>query len=170
MHTALAELETAAQPATFGQRLARVRQNRLIRQNLVLFVGGLVAGIGGFVYHAIAGRRIPGEYGEVASLVSGFAIGNTATLILILILARYAAKLQAEDNPGGVRYLIGRGSRLLALPSVLFVLAAVVLSGAAQDFLHLRSNIPIIWLAVAIVMIWQCSVPRGVRQGTQQFS
>lgn len=37
-----------------GRRLAQIQQNRLIRQNLILFAGGLVAGIGGFVYHAIA--------------------------------------------------------------------------------------------------------------------
>ena len=43
-----------------GGRLAQVRGNRLVRQNLVLFAGGLVAGIGGFVYHAIAGRVLQG--------------------------------------------------------------------------------------------------------------
>src|SRR5256885_10014820 len=41
-----------------SQRLAQLLRNRLVRQNLVLFFGGLVAGIGGFVYHAIAGRVV----------------------------------------------------------------------------------------------------------------
>ncbi|HEV2954031.1 MAG TPA: hypothetical protein VG015_08060, partial [Candidatus Dormibacteraeota bacterium] len=49
----------------------RLRQNPLLRQNLLLFSGGLIAGLGGFVYHAIAGRVLgPALYGEVARLVA----------------------------------------------------------------------------------------------------
>ena len=54
-----------------GARLAHLRQSTLVRQNLVLFAGGLVAGIGGFVYHAIAGRVLgPATYGQVAFLIA----------------------------------------------------------------------------------------------------
>ncbi|HMJ39767.1 MAG TPA: hypothetical protein VK606_09445, partial [Verrucomicrobiae bacterium] len=54
-----------------GQRLAQVRRNRLVRQNIILFAGGLTAGIGGFVYHAIAGRVLgPATYGQVAFLIA----------------------------------------------------------------------------------------------------
>ncbi len=38
------------------ERLVQLSESRLVRQNAVLFAGGLVAGIGGFVFHAIAGR------------------------------------------------------------------------------------------------------------------
>jgi len=52
------------------ERLAQVRRSRLVRQNLILFSGGLIAGIGGFVYHAIAGRVLgPATYGQVAFLM-----------------------------------------------------------------------------------------------------
>jgi O-antigen/teichoic acid export membrane protein len=165
----LSEYEGAG-PAGLSQRLAQVRQSRLVRQNLVLFLGGLVAGIGGFVYHAIAGRVIPDQYGEVASLVAAYAIGTTVTLILILILARYAAKLRAEGNEGGIRFLVGRSLRLLGLPIVALVALTVLLSGVAEEFLHLRSNLPVIWLGVAVGAIWLVAIPRGLLQGTQHFS
>src|SRR5258708_35518260 len=46
------------------ERLAQVRRSRLVRQNLILFGGGLVGGIGGFVSHAIAGPALrPATYG-----------------------------------------------------------------------------------------------------------
>src|SRR5207244_4123255 len=59
-----------------GQRLAALQRNRLVRQNLVLFSGGLIAGVGGFVYHAIAGRVLgPATYGQVAFLIAVYAVG-----------------------------------------------------------------------------------------------
>jgi O-antigen/teichoic acid export membrane protein len=164
----LANLEQTT-PVGLGERLAQVRSSRLVRQNLVLFVGGLVAGVGGFVYHAIAGRVIPAQYGEVASLVAAYAIGTTVTLILILILARYAAKLRAEGNEGGIRYLIGRSLRLLAAPIALLLVLTILLSGITQDFLHLDSRLPVIWLGVAVGAVWLVAIPRGLLQGTQAF-
>ncbi|MGH7883490.1 MAG: hypothetical protein ACREN8_11430, partial [Candidatus Dormibacteraceae bacterium] len=57
--------------ATLLARIQWVTESRLIRQNLILAGGGIVAGVGGFVYHAIAGRVLgPQTYGEVASLVA----------------------------------------------------------------------------------------------------
>src|SRR6184192_1384468 len=102
-----------------GQRLAQLLQNRLVRQNLVLFFGGLVAGIGGFVYHAIAGRVLgPETYGQVAFLIAVYAVGTGPALILIVVLARYTAMLAVRGDPG-VRSLLARTVRLIAIPCLL---------------------------------------------------
>src|SRR5436189_4372500 len=98
------------------ERLAQVRRSRLVRQNLVLFVGGLIAGIGGFVYHAIAGRVLgPETYGQVAFLIAVYAVGTGPALILVVVLARYTAMLNARGDPG-LRSLPARTIRLTAIP------------------------------------------------------
>src|SRR6266567_5404328 len=105
-----------------GARLARLRRSRLVRQNLVLFVGGLIAGIGGFVYHAIAGRVLgPETYGQVAFLIALYAVGTGPALILIVVLARYTALLNARGDPG-VRSLLVRTVRLIAIPCLALIL------------------------------------------------
>src|SRR5438876_7914621 len=72
-----------------GQRLAQIRESRLVRQNLTLFIGGLVAGIGGFGYHAIAGRVLgPAAYGPVAFLIAVFSVGTAAGPVLVVLVAR----------------------------------------------------------------------------------
>ncbi len=149
---------------------AGIANSRLVRQNLILFAGGLVAGIGGFVYHAIAARVLgPSAYGEVASLVALFAVGMAPTLVLILVLARYAATLTAQGNAGGVHHLMIRASEVVVLPSLAGFVVLIVLAFPARSFLHLTSLAPLIWLAVAIVAIWQVAVPRGILQGMQRF-
>jgi O-antigen/teichoic acid export membrane protein len=161
-------VQTAARPG-LGQRLAQVRRNRLVRQNLVLFVGGLVAGIGGFVYHAIAGRVLgPATYGQVAFLIAIYAVGTAPALILIVVLARYTATLAARGD-AGVRTLLARTSRLVAIPCLVLILMVTLFAHPIAAFANLGSTIPILILGFAIALIWQVAIPRGILQGLQRF-
>jgi O-antigen/teichoic acid export membrane protein len=152
-----------------GQRLAQVRRNRLVRQNLILFAGGLVAGIGGFVYHAIAGRVLgPATYGQVAFLIAVYAVGTAPALILIVVLARYTATLAARGD-AGLATLLTRTVRLVAIPCLLAVLVTTLLARPLAAFEHLNSTIPILILGFSIALIWQVAIPRGILQGLQRF-
>jgi O-antigen/teichoic acid export membrane protein len=161
-------VQTAARPG-LGQRLAQVRRNRLVRQNVVLFAGGLVAGIGGFVYHAIAGRVLgPATYGQVAFLIAIYAVGTAPALILIVVLARYTATLAARGD-AGVRTLLARTTRLVAIPCLLLILITTLFAHQIAAFANLGSTIPILILGFAIALIWQVAIPRGILQGLQRF-
>ena len=161
-------METGARLG-LGQRLVQLQHNRLIRQNLVLFMGGLVAGIGGFVYHAIAGRVLgPATYGQVAFLIAVYAVGTAPALILVVVLARYTATLVARAD-AGVRSLLGRTVRLVAIPSLGAVLVTALLARPVAAFEHLGSTIPVLVLGFSIALIWQVAIPRGILQGLQRF-
>ena len=152
-------------------RLRRLADSRLVRQNLVLFAGGLVAGLGGFIYHAIATRLLgPSVYGEVATLVALYAVGGAVNLILILVLARYAATLEASGNTSGLRYLAVRSSQVLAIPAVAAVVLSALAAGPIASFEHLHSPVPVVWLGAAVAVFWYAAVPRGLLQGTQRFT
>jgi len=153
-----------------GRRLAQLLQNRLIRQNLILFFGGLVAGVGGFVYHAIAGRILgPEVYGEVAFLIAFYAVGTGPALILIVVLARYTAMLNARGDPG-VRSLLARTVRLIAIPCLVFILLTTLFARPIATYAHVGSTIPILVLGFSIALIWQVAIPRGILQGLQRFT
>ncbi len=161
--------EPVARPG-LSARLRRVRGNRLVRQNLVLFGGGLVAGVGGFVYHAIAGRVLgPQVYGEVASLVALYAVGTSVNLILILVIARYAADLLAAGRLGAIRHVVTRTTRVISAPALVFVVLFGVLAIPGAAFLNLHSPVPLMVVGVAIAAFWYTAIPRGVLQGTQHF-
>ena len=153
-----------------SQRLAQLLRNRLVRQNLVLFFGGLVAGIGGFVYHAIAGRILgPEIYGQVAFLIAVYAVGTGPALILIVVLARYTAMLAASGDPG-VRSLLARTVRLIAIPCLFFILLTALFGHAIAVYAHVGSTIPVLVLGFSIALIWQVAIPRGILQGLQRFT
>ncbi len=157
-------------PLGLGARLAQVRQSRLVRQNLILFFGGLVAGIGGFVYHAIAGRVLgPEIYGQVAFLIAVYAVGTAPALILVVVLARYTATLTARGD-AGVRSLLARTTRLVAIPCLVAVLFTTLFARPVANFEHLGSTLPVLILGISIALIWQVAIPRGILQGLQRFT
>jgi O-antigen/teichoic acid export membrane protein len=161
-------VQTAARLG-LGQRLAQVRRNRLVRQNLVLFTGGLIAGIGGFIYHAIAARVLgPATYGQVAFLIATYAVGTAPALILVVVLARYTATLTARGD-AGVRTLMARTARLVAIPCLLLILGITLFARPIAAFANLGSTIPILILGFAVALIWQVAIPRGILQGLQRF-
>ena len=152
------------------ERLAQVRRSRLVRQNLILFAGGLIAGIGGFVYHAIAGRVLgPATYGQVAFLIAVYAVGTAPALILVVVLARYTATLAARGAEG-ISSLLTRTIRLVAIPCLVAILFTTLLARPLANFEHLGSTIPILILGISIALIWQVAIPRGILQGLQRFT
>ena len=154
-----------------GAQIARARSSRLVRQNAILFVGGTLGGVGGFIYHLIAARVLgPAVYGEVASLVSIYLVGNGITYVITLVLARYAAQLEARGSSSALHHLMVRSSRLLILPSVVALVVFSALTPLGVAFLHLRSWVPAFVMVLAVVMIWQVGVPRGMLQGSQRFA
>ena len=162
-------VETAASRG-LGQRLVQIRESRLVRQNLTLFIGGLIAGIGGFVYHAIAGRVLaPTTYGQVAFLIAVYSIGTAPALILIVVLARYTATLVARGD-AGVRSLLTRTMRLVAIPGLVLVLVTTLIARPVAAFEHLGSELPVLILGFSIALIWQVAIPRGILQGLQRFT
>jgi O-antigen/teichoic acid export membrane protein len=151
-------------------RLARVLRSRLVRQNFVLFIGGLVAGVGGFVYHAIAGRVLgPALYSQVAFLIAVYAVCMAPALILIVVLARYTATLAARGD-AGLRSLMTRTIRLVAIPSLAFILITTLFARPVAAFEHLGSTIPVLVLGFSIALIWLVAIPRGILQGLQRFT
>src|SRR4030088_3320802 len=153
-----------------GQRLGQVRRNRLVRQNIILFAGGLTAGIGGFVYHAIGGRVLgPAIYGQVAFLIAVYAVGTAPALILVVVLARYTSTLAARGE-AGVRSLLGRTARLVAIPCLGAVLFTALFARPIAAFEHLGSTIPILILGFSTALVWQAAIPPGILPGLAAFT
>src|ERR1700682_4077246 len=153
-----------------GQSLAQIRESRLVRQNLILFSGGLVSGFDGSGYHSIAGRvRGPTVYGQVAFLIAVYSVGTAPALILIVVLARYTATLIARGD-AGVRTLMTRTIRLVAIPGLLAVLVTTLVARPVAFFEHLGSGLPVLILGFSIALVWQVAIPRGILQGLQRFT
>jgi O-antigen/teichoic acid export membrane protein len=154
---------------TIHEILARAQRSVLVRQNTVLFAGGLVGGLGSFVYHAIAGRILgPELYGQVAFLIATYAVALTFAVILSLVLARYTASLVASGE-GRIGLLAGKAIRVVAIPCLAVVLGAAFLGGPVASFEHMASTFPVLIVGLAVALGWLVAIPRGILQGLMRF-
>src|SRR5689334_9239357 len=81
------------------RRAGLALESRLLRQNGILFAGGLTAGIGSFVYHALAGRLLgPAAYGYVAFLIAAYSIAASVAVVLSTVIARQVAGVIAPQG------------------------------------------------------------------------
>jgi O-antigen/teichoic acid export membrane protein len=151
-------------------RLAELRSSGLFRQNGIMFAGGLTAGAGSFVYHAIAGRMLgPRDYGQVTFLISAYSIAATLALVISVVLARYAASLQ-NSGPAAIGALLGRALRVTLVLAAAGALAISAIASWMAAFGHLSSRIAVLLLAVTVAAAWLTAVPRGLLQGFQRFA
>lgn len=142
----------------------------MFRQNLVLFAGGLVAGFGSFVFHAIAGRMLgPAAYGQVAFLIAVYAVGATLAVVVSLLVARHTSRMVARGDSAIVRSLITAAMPPIGIACVLALLVTALLARSVAAFEHIRSSVPVLLLGLCVAMGWQVALPRGILQGLQRF-
>jgi len=96
-------------------------------------------------------------------------VGTAPALILIVVLARYTATLIARGDVG-VRTLMTRTIRLVAIPGLIAVLVTTLIARPVADFEHLGSALPVLILGFSIALVWQVAIPRGILQGLQRFT
>lgn len=154
-----------------GQARAQLRKSQLLRQNLILFTGGLVAGLGGFAYHAIAGRILgPATYGQLAALIGLYTVGTGPAVILSTVFARYVAVQAALGTHGYVRSLVARTAAFVAIPGLIVALTAALFASPVAAFEHLSSNVAVVIAGLSLALVWQVAIPRGILQGQLRFT
>src|SRR5207302_4784293 len=70
----------------------------------------------------------------------------------------------------GLRTLMTRTIRLVAIPCLVAILFTTLLARPVANFEHLGSTIPVLILGFSIALIWQVAIPRGILQGLQRFT
>src|SRR5256886_5473896 len=77
--------------------------------------------------------------------------------------------LNARGDPG-VRSLLVRTVRLIAIPCLVLILLTALFGPTIGLFEHVGSTIPVLILGFSIALIWQVAIPRGILQGLQRFT
>ncbi len=163
-------LDQATQSRLAGT-VGRLTHSRLMRQNLILLSAGAASGLGGFVYHAIAGRLLgPARYGEVASLIAAYTILYSPALVIQLVVARFSAQMSASEQSGRLRYMLGRTTVVVGGASAMVLVICLLLAIPLTRFLHLESALPLLWLGLALATIYISGIMRGALQGLQRFA
>jgi O-antigen/teichoic acid export membrane protein len=149
--------------------LARLSGNIIVRQGVLVFVATMVLNMGGFLFHAIASRRIGVEdYGILYTLISMGTILAVPANLAAPVIARFAAEFGVLHDDRHVRRLILDVVRCFGLIGTAYVVGSLILMRPAAAFLHSP-----VWPAPLVGLIGGAlllsGVLRAVAQGTQDF-
>jgi O-antigen/teichoic acid export membrane protein len=146
------------------------RRDRLLRNNLVFFTGGLAAGLLGYVFHFVTGRLLgPGGYSLVAAALAALYLLTLPGLAAQLVAARFVGLATGRGDAAGVRLMVRR----LNVASLAFgaTLAAALLLFRAQvlAYLHVGDPVVVYILAATTAVLLMVAVNRGALQGQSRF-
>ena len=141
----------------------------MLRQGALVFFAMMVLNIGGFVFHAVASRRLGvAEYGVLYTLISGCTIAAVPAAVAVPVIARFAAEFRVLHDERHVRRLILDIVRLFGGLAVLYVVLAIATMNPVGAFLHVPVwTVPLVALMGGGMLF--SGVLRGVAQGTQNY-
>ena len=147
-----------------------VKNNKLARSSLIVFVGSFFGGFGGYLYNMIMGRMLgPADYGILASLTSLFYILSVPSGTLSVVVSRNVAELAARGELVRLRQFIGKLNKwFIAIGAAIFVLF-VYLSPFVAGFLNISSIVPVAIVGILFGVSFIGAVNMAALQGMQKF-
>lgn len=136
----------------------------------LVFTSGLILSAAGFVFHAIASRRLGvEEYGAFYALLSLFSIAGIPVSVFAPVVTKYSAEFSALHDDSHVRGLISVIIRGFAIFGVAYVIAGTLLAAPLANFLHVALwEIPVVALMAAIAVL--STTMRAIGQGIHAFA
>ena len=141
-----------------------------IRASAVLFLGGLVVGLLGYIYQVLMGRFLgPEEYGLFIAAMGLFTIFSAPGNTLTHIISRKIAEYQALEDYGGIRFLYKKFIKGLLVIGIAIILFTFFFSSQIGFFLKTLNNILVLLLGVLAGLNLLIILNLSFLQGLQKF-
>ncbi len=149
--------------------IARLQGSIILRQGALVFFATMVLNVGGFVFHAIASRKLGvAEYGVLYTLISGCTIAAVPAALAVPVIARFAAEFRVLHDERHIRRLIVDVVRLFGALAVVYLALAFATMHPVGAFLHVPAwTVPFVAIMGGGMLL--SGVLRGVAQGTQNY-
>ena len=142
----------------------------IVNAGALLFSATLILSVGGFVFHAIASRRLGvGDYGALYALISLYTIAVIPASLFSPVVTKYAAEFRALHDDSHVRGLIDLIVRAFGAFGLAYIALGLTLAFPIGTFLHIPGwEIPIVGVMAAIGIL--SSTLRAIGQGVHDYA
>jgi O-antigen/teichoic acid export membrane protein len=154
-----------------GQQLyGRVLENQYLRQNVLLLMTNVLAGIFAYLLHPFLGRIMSiQQYGQVATFIALSLVLATPTQIIATIAAKHVSTLSIEGDQARINDFLRRLTVLLLGIGVGVTALFMLASGYIASFFHLGAPREIVLLSLIFVVTFATPLNQGTLQGMQRF-
>jgi O-antigen/teichoic acid export membrane protein len=140
-----------------------------MRDNVILFIGSIIAGVLGFVFHFYMGRILgPAGYsilGVILSIITLMGIGlNT----LQTGITKLVSNLNSKKEYSKINYLISRFINKLTKYGIILLIIFVLITPLLAKFLNITVT-PLLIISPCVIFLMLLPINRGSLQGLQRF-
>ena len=129
----------ASVAALIDRGLARVQGSTIVRQGVLVFAASMILNLGGFIFHAVASRRIGVvNYGVLYALISTSTILAIPANLAAPVVARFAAEFRVLHDERHIRRLVLDVVRFFGAFAIVYLVVSLVLMKPAAAFLTHR--------------------------------
>jgi O-antigen/teichoic acid export membrane protein len=159
----------APNKAPVAALLERLRASVMLRQAALVFAASMLLNACGFVFHAIAARRLGVEvYGEIVALLAVVSIVILPVSLVAPTIGRFAAEFRALHDDAHMCGMTRDLARIFGGLGALCVVVSVVAAGPIATYLHVPWwSVPFVGAVGALSMT--NAGFRALAQGTQAF-
>lgn len=144
--------------------------SKLSRSSAVLFVGAVLGGVLGYVFHIVMGRMLTeSDYGLLTSIVAVTTVLSVPTSALTMVITRAVAGYRAHEDEGSIARLYSKTVRGMLVVCALFLVVYALVAPPLQDYLRAPTLLPVYLLGLLVVFSLIVPIGLAVLQGTQKF-
>lgn len=146
------------------------KNNKLVQNSAVFFVGSIIINAGNYIYHLITARMLSvSDYGELQALLSIFLILSIPMSAIATLIIKYTANFKGEERFDKIYGLFKYFSKKLLTCGVVALLLIVLLQNYIVSFLNLSHRLPVIILGLILAVSFLSVVNKNIIQGVQKF-
>ena len=150
--------------------VTRIRNDRLVRNSVIYLVGGLGAGLLGYVFHFVTGRLLgPAQYADVAAVLAALYLASLPALVVQTVSARFVSLALGRGQGGSIPGLMVKITGVSLAFGVLGALLLAALAPFFAGYLQLPRAQLVYLLAIASVVALLVAANRGALQGMRRF-
>jgi len=148
----------------------RIKASAAARQAALVFSSSMFLNVAGFVFHAIASRKLGVDaYGQLYALISACTVVALPVGLASPVIARFAAEFAALHDDSHMRAMTADVARWFGGIGAAGLVASLLLAVPVASFLHVPAfSVPIV-AAIAAIVVLNASF-RAIAQGTQSFA
>ena len=145
------------------------KNSRFIKDNIILFIGSLSAGVLGFIFHFYMGRILgPADYSILGVILSIVYIMGIGLNTLQAGVTKYVSNLNTKKEYSKISYLIDKLINKLTKYGFISLIIFIIITPLLAKFLHITIT-PLLIISPCILFLILIPVNRGSLQWLQRF-
>ncbi len=147
-----------------------LRQSRMLRLSLLVFVSTSLVNVLGYAFQFVASHRLGvSNYGNLTALLAVVNVAIVPSAILTTIVVKYAAEFRALGDLAHLKRLVEAILRYAGVVAALTLAVGFVFAGAIGGFLQIADRRSVLLCALLLALNIVLPVLRGVMQGVEDF-